>query len=184
MLHLLWYSHTDVRRTFSDYEDHHSLYIYGAERQRFPSLHDPERSSEVDKQLESAINYDLTTRNLSLASLILGWIVAIACLVIGAATKMSGRGLVPDFLLNKMMNFGNENYPFPTPPPEYPQAVYYLEGHRVFQMSQTGVFFVGLLLNIALTFIFDMMNYIHCISLKWALWHEGRLTYSSVPRLW
>jgi hypothetical protein len=57
---------------------------------------------EVESRPE-IINRDLTTRNLSIVGLVVGWCTGVAVIAVGVSMIVAGRKPVPEFLINTMM---------------------------------------------------------------------------------
>ncbi|KAK5658014.1 hypothetical protein OQA88_2568 [Cercophora sp. LCS_1] len=129
-----------------------------------------------------APNRDLGTRNLNIAGLAVGWCAAVACLTVGAYILAVGPIEVPSFLMNRAALVGSRNYSWaPMPDPKDPNP--YIPDHRVFLMSEASAVVIPLAVQVILTLVFSALNSIHSTTLRWALWHEGRLRYNSNLRL-
>ena len=124
------------------------------------------------------VSRDLKSRNFCIFALCLGIAVGITSLAVGCEIIVSGKVLLPDFLRNKYMTMGTIDYPFPQE-----TAKHYLSGHRVFAVPEAAMLFIGFVLNVCLTILFDCMSFIQNTTLRWALCKEGRLVYNSNPRL-
>ncbi|KIW02672.1 uncharacterized protein PV09_06109 [Verruconis gallopava] len=124
------------------------------------------------------VNRDLRTRNLCVFALVLGILAGIASLAAGCQIVASGRTLLPSFLLDKYINMGTVDYPFPAK-----TAKHYLSGHRVVPVPEAAMLMIGFVLNVCLTVLFDCMAFIQNTTLRWALCKEGRLVFNSNPRL-
>jgi hypothetical protein len=169
-----------------------SLAIFESLENRPPSLqfdiisqNEKEPATEA-KSLETAsrseYNRDLKTRNICILATVLGFLVGVAILTIGAYIIASGKPLLPLWLVGKYITLGNLDYPFAAPPHPNLQ-LHYLSDHRIFPLPQAAMISTSLVLNICLTLIFDAMNYIPATTLRWSLWQEGRLHCNSNSRL-
>lgn len=75
---------------------------------------------------------------------------------------------------------GNSNYPFF----DTPGYVFtYISGHRILSLPKMVMLLTSLLLNIGLTSIFDAMNLILSVTLRWTLFREGNLVFNLNSRL-
>lgn len=145
-----------------------------------PSSVEPVLQADQDEELGRATIYrDLTTRNISLACLCLGWVLGIASLTTGTCIVATSNPPLPSWLVDRVMNMGMVDYPFP----QLDLPLLYIQGHRVYCLPRALVFLISFLLNIVLTAILDGMNFIHSTTLRWNLWRESRLQYNSNPRL-
>lgn len=132
---------------------------------------------EEDLKIDT-FDRDLSTRNLCLVALVTGICLGIFSITFGTRIVISGEVLLPSFLLGKYTTVGNMPFGFATT-----KAKHYFTGHRVFSMPEAAVLSASLGLNIVVTILFDLMNYIQKCTLRWALWREGRLQYNSNQRL-
>ena len=125
---------------------------------------------------------DLGTRNLCILGLIIGWCAGIASTAIGIYIVASGPIEVPSFLLNRAAIVGTLAFSWTKmPDPKLPNP--YLADHRVFDMQEATMILIPLLLHITITLVLDCINSIHSTTLRWALWHEGRLRHNCNLRL-
>ena len=109
----------------------------------------------------AAIHQDLTTRNINLACLCLGWVLGIVSLTTGTCIVATGNPPLPSWLVDRVMNMGMVDYPFP----QLDLPLLYIQGHRVYCLPRTLVLLISFLLNIVLTAILDGMNFIHSTTL-------------------
>jgi len=125
---------------------------------------------------------DLTTRNLSLAALVLGWVVSITSLSIGIYIVRAGPIELPGHFVDRNVAIGTVTFTWTnhTRPGKHP---YYINDHRVFQVPEAVMIIVPLLMTFTLTLVLDSINSIHALSLRWALWREGRPMFNSNIRL-
>ena len=122
------------------------------------------------------LNRDLSTRNLSIVGLILAWSTAITALSTGILILGSPTVNVPEYLIGKLVMVG------PTPY-TWLDVDCYLAGHRVFKVNESTMVALPLLIQSFITIISGCLDSIHSTTLRWALWHEGRLRYNSNLRL-
>ncbi|OCL10639.1 hypothetical protein AOQ84DRAFT_426459 [Glonium stellatum] len=134
------------------------------------------QDGELSRQ---AIYRDLTARNINLAGLCLGWALSTVALATGIYMVATSNPPLPRWLVNRVMNMGMLDYPFP----QLDLPLVYIQGHRACHLPQTLVVSISILLNIGLTAVLDSMNFIHSTTMRWALWREGRLWHNSNPRL-
>lgn len=59
-----------------------------------------------------------------------------------------------------------------------------ISGHRIISLPKIAVLLTSLLLNIGLTSVFDGMNLILSVTLRWALFLEGTLVFNSISHLY
>ncbi|KAF2098211.1 hypothetical protein NA57DRAFT_77004 [Rhizodiscina lignyota] len=116
-------------------------------------------------------------RNLCALGLGIAAIIAIVAIGFGAYLVNAGALHPPAFLKGTMASIGMTAWSWPSPDD------YYLSGHRALQVSHAAAILIGLLLNYALTAVFDCMGRVHSTALRWSLWEEGRLRFNSNPRL-
>ncbi|KAJ5461798.1 uncharacterized protein N7458_003350 [Penicillium daleae] len=121
-------------------------------------------------------NPDLTTRNFCIAGLAFGWVFASLCLIAGAIMLSSDHFPMPSYVRMKVIMV---NFFLHTMRPGKP----YPHNHRIIQLHQGTSVLVQLLLNFLVTIVLDTTNYIHAMTLKWALLREGRLKFNSNVRL-
>ncbi|OQE26815.1 hypothetical protein PENSTE_c005G10451 [Penicillium steckii] len=121
-------------------------------------------------------NAALITRNLCSVGLASGWLLSLLCIV-GGSVMLAQNCIAPDGVQGKafLISFSQWNFK----PPEASN----LPGHRIVPMQASVSILLNLMLNILVTAILDTTNYIHDTTLKWALYHEGRLKYNSNIRL-
>ncbi|KAK0712135.1 hypothetical protein B0H67DRAFT_555982 [Lasiosphaeris hirsuta] len=119
---------------------------------------------------------DIWTRNLAIVELILAWAAAIATLATGIIMLVSPNVNVPDYLLGKAVMVG------PTPY-TWIKVSRYPGGHRIYKVSEFTMVALPLILQMLITVISGCFESIHSTTLRWALWHEGRLRYNSNLRL-
>ena len=120
---------------------------------------------------------DLVTRRFCILSLGLGWCISTTLLVLGIVVVCSKPVAPPPFISGKMVEMGALLYPW------IKANKSYLPGHRVCSLPQFAANILPILVNIALTIVFDCINYIPAVFLRWALWDEGRLDFAANPRL-
>ena len=121
----------------------------------------------------------LWTRRCCTAGLFCGFLVAFGAIGVGSFLLNVKNPPVPGFLANTDALIGLIGFPFA----QKPNQLGYIPGHIGCAVSQAGVTIIPLFLNYALAAIFDAMSNIHTVTLKWALWREGRLQSNSIPRL-
>jgi hypothetical protein len=141
---------------------------------------DPAFEKPQHEITEISVDKDLRTRNACIASLALGWFIAVASIVVGTYILFSGKPPLPSFLYHRVETIGFFDYYWTN---HDPTDTLYIKGHRVYRFPKAVAILIPLLLNIALTIVFDGINYIHSTTLRWALWREGRLTFNSNLRL-
>jgi hypothetical protein len=129
---------------------------------------------------EILVDKDLQTRNACIASLALGWLIAVASIAVGAYILFSGKPPLPSFLHHRIETIGFFDYYWTN---NDPTDTLYINAHRVYRFPKAVAILIPLLLNAGLTIVLDGINYIHSTTLRWALWHEGRLTFNSNLRL-
>ncbi|KAK4450428.1 hypothetical protein QBC34DRAFT_437267 [Podospora aff. communis PSN243] len=122
------------------------------------------------------LNRDLRTRNLSIVGLVFAWATAIATLTTGILILISPNVNAPEYLVGKAVMIG------PTPY-MWPKVTRYPGGHRIYKVNEFGMIVLPLVLQVAITLIIGCLESIHATTLRWALWHEGRLRYNSNLRL-
>lgn len=128
------------------------------------------------KTPDAKLDPALQTRNICAAGLGLGWIFSLACIIVGAIMLSQGHYVVPEEIQGKaiMVNFCEHDI--------IPSKEYSI-GHRIQALYPGTSVLVELSITILITIVLDCTNYIHAITLKWALFHEGRLEFNSNIRL-
>jgi hypothetical protein len=129
---------------------------------------------------ESFVDKDLRTRNGCIAGLALGWLISIASIGVGVYILFSGQPPLPSFLHHKVETIGFYDYYWTM---HDPTDKFYIDRHRVYRFPKTIAILIPLVLNIILTIVLDIINYVHSTTLRWALWREGRLRFNSNLRL-
>lgn len=110
-----------------------------------------------------------------------GVCVAATAIAIGSRIILFPKWRAPAFLVNKFINMGNSNYYF-VKTPKY--ILYYISGHRIISLPKIAMLLTSLLLNTGLTSVFDGMNLILSVTLRWTLFREGNLVFNSNSRLY
>lgn len=128
-------------------------------------------------ELDHGISQDLRTRNICLVGLAIGWILAIASMCVGLKLVMSDAQPVPQIFVHRIVAIGYFARPYNE------EVKRYTQGHRILTTSRFGSVAIPFVMSFVLTAVLDSMNFIHATSLRWALWHEGRLSLKSSLRL-
>ncbi|OJJ42388.1 hypothetical protein ASPZODRAFT_20506 [Penicilliopsis zonata CBS 506.65] len=118
----------------------------------------------------------LRIRHICIFGLAAGWAFSIACLVLGLLLVISNHNMVPEKLQGMiiLVNFLQINIA---------PASIDLASHRIFPFPAGTSMALKLVINLLATIIVDTTNYIHAVSLKWALLGERRLEFNSTIRL-
>ena len=133
-------------------------------------------SSATHSHEPMKLNRDLWTRNLSIVGLVLAWGVSIASLATGIIVVVLPNANVPEYLARKMFFIGST-------PHLWMKAGRYPAGHRIYRVNEIIMTILPPIIQLLITLISGCLDSIHSTTLRWALWHEGRLRYNSNLRL-
>jgi hypothetical protein len=148
-----------------------------------PSSH---RSSVSETRSETKVrslpshSQDLGTRNVCIVTVIFAFFIGVVSIAAGTRIIMFPYWTAPNYLINTFISMGNTNYPFV----QVPGYIFtYISGHRILNLPKTVMLLTSLLLNIALTSLFDGMNLVLSVTLRWILFQEGNVVFNSNSRL-
>ncbi|KAK5660560.1 hypothetical protein OQA88_13111 [Cercophora sp. LCS_1] len=164
-----------------------SEYKYGGRRHLRDHRNDdePKLGSTVRVFAEKprpAPDQDLRTRNLSIIGLCLGWVTSIASIATGIYVIASPPIPTPTFLLDKIVMIGSVSFTWMhEADPTFENL--YLGGHRVYNLDESAMLLLPLIIQLIIAVIFGCMSSIHATTLRWALWQEGSLFHNSNLRL-
>jgi hypothetical protein len=141
------------------------------------STEDGSFSTSADLELSTQpIHKDLRTRNIAMAGLFLGCGLSISCVVLGLRMILAGRTPLPPWLQRMIEAIGVMEY-------YWIKQTRYIYGHQVHRFPRIVATLIPLLINVFVTLALDCMNMLHSVTLRWALWREGRLDFNSNLRL-
>jgi hypothetical protein len=118
----------------------------------------------------------LSTRNLCIGVLFLGWTTSILCIVLGVYMIYVPLPLDSAFK-QKRVDIGTCTYCFNAG--FEGNGEFNHSGHRIYAMSKTVQLLVTLCLNTTTNVLLDCVGYIHATTLRWALVQENRLQMNS-----
>jgi hypothetical protein len=133
-------------------------------------------TSSVSEPSPISIDRDLSTRNIAITGTVLGCGLGIACVAIGLRMILEGRTPLPPWLHSMIESIGVMDYYWIT-------QHLYIGAHQAYRFPRVVAVMLPLFINILVTLALDCMNILHSVTLRWALWREGRLDFNSNLRL-
>lgn len=122
----------------------------------------------------------LSTRNICILALLLGWTASISCIVMGVYMIYTPLPLDSAFK-GKRVAIGTCNFCFSAG--FEGNGEFNRSGHRIYAMPKSVQLFITLGLNATANVLLDCIGYIHATTLRWALVQENRLQMNSNLRL-
>jgi len=171
---------------YANNEIEQNTYKYGRSSYLNHGTEDPEvKDSQKDpggrgqRQSSTATPVDKcdTTRKFCATTIVIASLLALAGVTIGTHLLIAGDMSLPSFLRDRYAQMGINTFIFERPYESY------IRTHWACSMPRAWVILIPLILNVTLTAVFEGLNCIDSTVLKWALWEEGRLNFTSNPRL-
>ncbi|KAF3395224.1 hypothetical protein DPV78_009055 [Talaromyces pinophilus] len=135
------------------------------------------RSTKDDKFGLRVVSKEyLSTRNLCIGALFLGWTTSILCIVLGVYMIYVPLPLDSAFE-RKLVDIGTCTYCFSAG--FEGNGEFNHSGHRIYAMSKTVQLLFTLCLNTTANVLLDFIGHIHATTLRWALVQENRLQMNS-----
>lgn len=145
--------------------------------QHNPSAAMARKSSEKSDGIEPN-DRDLLTRDASIVGLILAWGASLSTLATGIIILVFPTVTAPDFLMDRMAKIGPTSFVWATG-----QDATYLAGHWAYNVDESAMVMIPLLIQVVVSLVSACLGSIHATTLRWALWHEGRLRHNASLRL-
>ncbi|KAK4444255.1 hypothetical protein QBC34DRAFT_430136 [Podospora aff. communis PSN243] len=129
------------------------------------------------EEVQPVLDRGLWTRDACIVGLTLAWGAAVTTVTIAIYIMATGPLTIPPWLAYRTALVGPVGLSW------LDLGDVYMVDHRVYGMSDAAMAVIPLLLQFAIASLSLALDSIHSTSLRWALWHEGRLRHNTNLRL-